>query len=137
MNQFIHCDDLWWDAEISCSTCGMTGCEYSGPGTPPDDVRDALLAAHGPARLRVVGPLPSLVPVLKVLREVSGASLSDAREQADGLSRIGLTGTLTEMEFLGARLRRRGLPADVEVGETDRGRIMIQGITPGRAATSD
>ncbi|WP_232246292.1 hypothetical protein [Kitasatospora mediocidica] len=116
MNQFIQRDDLWWDAEISCDTCGMAGCEDSSPGRPPEDVRKALLTAHGPARLRVVGPMPSLVPALKVLREVSGASLPDARKQVDELRRGGLVGTLTEMEFLRLRLRRLGVPVDVEFG---------------------
>ncbi|MDH6129629.1 hypothetical protein P3T39_006618 [Kitasatospora sp. GP82] len=116
VNQFIHRDELWWDSEISCATCGMAGCENAGPGRPPEDVRNALLAAHGPARLRMAGPMPSLLPVLKVLREVFGASVHDAREQADELRRDGLVGTLPEMEFLRIRLRRRGVPVAVEVG---------------------
>lgn len=116
VNQFIHRDELWWDAEISCDTCGVAGCENSNPGRPPEDVRDALLTAHGAARLRVVGPMPSLVPVLKVLREVSGASLPDARDHAAELRGDGMVGTLTEMEFLRMHLRRRGVPVDVEVG---------------------
>ncbi len=94
----------------------MAGCENSNPGRPPDDVRGALLTAHGAARLRVVGPTPTLVPVLKVLREVSGASLPDAREHADELRGDGMVGTLTEMEFLGMHLRRRGVPVEVKVG---------------------
>ncbi|MDH6120258.1 hypothetical protein ABH930_006220 [Kitasatospora sp. GAS204A] len=114
MNQFIQSDELWWDSEISCATCGLAGCENAGPGRPPEDVRNALLAAHGAARLRVAGPMPSLLSALKVLREVFGASLREAREQADELRREGLVGTRAEMEFLAVRLRRRGVPVGVE-----------------------
>ncbi|WP_225813764.1 hypothetical protein [Streptomyces spinosus] len=51
---------------------------------------------------------------MKVLREISAASLSRARELARELSHDGLVGTLTEMEFLAIRLRRRGVHADIE-----------------------
>lgn len=113
VNQFIDCGQLWWDAEVSCRTCGAGWCEHSGPGKAPEDVRSALLAEHGPSRLRVVGPAPSPVSVLKVLREVWGVSLPQARELADELTDTGLVGTLAEMEFLKTRLRSRGVAAEV------------------------
>ncbi|GCE01834.1 hypothetical protein EHYA_09608 [Embleya hyalina] len=72
VNRFILRDQLWWDVEFACGSCGTYLCEHAGPGPAPDDVREALLAAHGPVRLRVVDPLPGLVPALKVFREVSG-----------------------------------------------------------------
>ncbi|MFD9045578.1 hypothetical protein [Streptomyces zaomyceticus] len=115
VNQFILHDALWWDSEFSCGTCGIYLCEHSGPEPAPDDVREALLAAHGPARLRLVGPVAGLVPALKVLREVfSAASLSRARELAAELSRDGLVGSLPEMEFLRRRLLLRGVHADID-----------------------
>jgi hypothetical protein len=77
-------------------------------------VREALLAANGPARLRLAGPLPGLVPALKVFREVSAVSLSRAHELVGELSGDGLEGTLPEMEFLMARLRTRGVPVDID-----------------------
>ncbi|MFJ7206756.1 hypothetical protein ACIQWR_24905 [Streptomyces sp. NPDC098789] len=77
-------------------------------------MREALLAAHGPVRLRLAGPVPGLVPALKVFREVTAASLSRARELVGELSNEGLVGTLSEMEFLKARLRMRGVPVDLE-----------------------
>ncbi|MFD9791421.1 hypothetical protein ACFWXK_10770 [Streptomyces sp. NPDC059070] len=113
VNQFILGDELWWDSEFLCDACGTYLCEHAGPGPAPDDVRQALLAAHGPARLRLVDPLPSLVPALKVFREVSAASLPRARELAGELSDDRLVGTLSEMEFLKARLLRRGVRVDV------------------------
>ncbi|MEV4942259.1 hypothetical protein [Streptomyces zaomyceticus] len=115
MNQFTHDDALWWDSELSCGACGIHLCEHAGPEPAPDDVREALLAAHGPARLRLAGPVTGLVPALKVLREVfPAASLSRARELAAELSHDGLVGTLPEMEFLRARLRLRGVHADID-----------------------
>ncbi|MFE2760414.1 hypothetical protein [Streptomyces halstedii] len=117
VNQFILDDALWSDSEFSCAACGTYVCEDSGPGTAPDDVREALLAANGPAKLRLAGPLPSLVPALKVFREVSAVSLSRARELVGDLSGDGLEGTLPEMEFLMARLRTRGVPVDIDQQE--------------------
>ncbi|MEV0257269.1 hypothetical protein AB0H82_23820 [Streptomyces sp. NPDC050732] len=89
-------------------------CEHAGPEPAPEEVREALLAAHGPSRLRLVGSVPSLVPALKVLREVSEASLPQARELVRKLSHEGLVGTLPEMEFLKARLQLRGVHADLD-----------------------
>ncbi|MGV9312763.1 hypothetical protein ACWDR0_11275 [Streptomyces sp. NPDC003691] len=113
VNQFVLHDELWWDSEFSCGSCGTYLCEHAGPGPAPDDVREALLAAHGSVRLRLAGSVPSLVPALKVFREAAGVSLSRARELTGELSHDGLVGTLPEMEFLEARLQRRGVPVDI------------------------
>ncbi|GAA2639826.1 hypothetical protein GCM10010411_95170 [Actinomadura fulvescens] len=110
----LHRNELWWDSEFSCASCGAYMCEDSGPGPAPDHVREALLTAHGPARLRLAGPVPSLVPALKVVREISATTLSRARELVEELSHEGLTGTLPEMEFLKARLQLRGVPVNLD-----------------------
>ncbi|MET9694747.1 hypothetical protein ABZY81_41215 [Streptomyces sp. NPDC006514] len=114
VNQFIDHGELWWDAEFTCDSCGTYLCEHAGPGAAPDDVRVALLAAHGPARLRLVEPVSSLVPALKVLREVSVVSLSQVRELVEKLSHDGVVGTLSEIELLKTRLRLRGVPVDID-----------------------
>ncbi|MFJ2055653.1 hypothetical protein ACIOMM_06885 [Streptomyces sp. NPDC087908] len=114
VNQFVLHDELWWDAEFSCDACGAHLCEHAGAEPAPDDVRAALLAAHGPVRLRLVGPLPSRLPALKVVREVLSVPLPRAGELVEELSREGLEGTAAEMEFLGDRLRRGGVPVDVD-----------------------
>ncbi|XMN11049.1 hypothetical protein ACK8N7_36045 [Streptomyces griseobrunneus] len=115
VNQFILDGELWWDSEFSCGFCGTYLCEHAGPGRPaPDDVREALLTAHGPARLRLAGPVPSLVPAAKVLREVAATSLSRALELAGELSQVGLVGTVSEMEFLKVRLQLRGVHTDID-----------------------
>ncbi|ARI50707.1 hypothetical protein ACWEJZ_32910 [Streptomyces bacillaris] len=113
VNQFVLSDELWWDSEFSCGACGTYLCDHAGPGPAPDDVREALLTAHGPVRLRLACPVPSLGPVMKVLRESAAISLSQARELAQDLSQEGLAGTLPEMEFLKARLQLRGIHATI------------------------
>lgn len=85
VNQFIHRDELWWDSEFRCQSCGTAICEHAGPGPAPDDVREALLAAHGPVRLRLEGSGHGLVAVLKVLREIWALPLPQARALADEL----------------------------------------------------
>ncbi|MGW3046276.1 hypothetical protein ACWC9T_41365 [Kitasatospora sp. NPDC001159] len=115
VNQYINYDELCWDAEFFCDSCGSYRCEHAGPGAAPDDGwRQALLAANGPVRLRLAGPVPSLVPALKVFREVSGVSLPQARRLVDKLSSDGVVGTLAEMEFLKMRLQLRGIPVDID-----------------------
>ncbi|MDY0814711.1 hypothetical protein [Kitasatospora purpeofusca] len=115
VNQFINRGELWWDAEFSCDSCGSYRCEHAGPGTAPDDEwRQALLAANGAARLRLVRPVPSLVQAMKVFRDVSGVSLPQARGLVEQLSSDGVVGTLAEMEFLKTRLQLRGIPVDVD-----------------------
>ncbi|MFE5852618.1 MULTISPECIES: hypothetical protein [unclassified Streptomyces] len=52
--------------------------------------------------------------MLKVIREVSAVSLSRARELVGELGRDGLVGTLSEMEFLKARLQLRGVHVDID-----------------------
>jgi hypothetical protein len=92
-------------------------CEQdSGPVTP-ENIRQALLQAHGPARLRLSGDVPSLVPVLQALRDAQALSLGEARAQAAELTGTGLIGTLVEMEVLAVHLRRRGIAASVEPAE--------------------
>ncbi|TYB56648.1 hypothetical protein FXF51_43135 [Nonomuraea sp. PA05] len=114
VNQFV--DDagrLCWDTGFSCESCGDGGCEDFGSGETPGYIRDALLAEHGPSRLRLAGPVAGMVPVLKVLREELRVSLPQARELAGELAGPGLTGTSAEMEYLNLRLRRRGIAAEV------------------------
>ncbi|WP_078964570.1 hypothetical protein, partial [Streptomyces sp. H036] len=89
-------------------------CEQdSGPVTP-ENIRQALLQAHGTARLRLSGEAPELVPVLRALRNARELALGAARAQAAELAETGLTGTLVEMEILATHLRRRAITVVVE-----------------------
>ncbi|MFI6155182.1 hypothetical protein ACIBCA_21130 [Kitasatospora sp. NPDC051170] len=107
---------LAWDAESFCPGCDDAMCEHSGPGPAPQDVREALLTAHGPARLRLAGPLADPVAALRALREGTGASLRRTRELLEELREFGLAGTAVEMAFWRARLAERGVGAEVEEG---------------------
>jgi hypothetical protein len=107
---------LWWDAERRCPSCGVAQCEHAGPEGAPADVREALLIAHGPARLRLAGPLGDPVAALRVLREGAGVSLGRSRELLAELREFGLSGTAVEMAYWRVRLGERDVAAEVEEG---------------------
>ncbi|WP_242427234.1 MULTISPECIES: hypothetical protein [unclassified Streptomyces] len=114
VGQFFDRGVLGWGTEGRCADCPHGWCEEdSGPVTP-EDIRQALLRAHGPSRLRLPGDLPSLVPVQLALRSARGLSLGEARAQATELAAAGLLGTLVEMEALALHLRERCIAAIVE-----------------------
>ncbi|MFD7452010.1 hypothetical protein [Kitasatospora sp. NPDC059827] len=111
---------MWWDAELHCPSCNLYMCEHSGPEAMPADVRAALLAAHGPARLRLSGPLSGPlgdpVAALRVLRDGAGVTLREVRELLDEIREFGLSGTAVEMAWWQVRLAEQGVAAEVEEG---------------------
>lgn len=114
VGQFFDRGMLRWGTEGRCADCLHGWCEQdSGPVTP-ENIRQALLQAHGPARLRLSGNVPSLVPVLQALRSARELSLGEARAQAAELAGTGLVGTLVEMKILGVHLRGRGIAVSIE-----------------------
>ncbi|MFE4972472.1 hypothetical protein ACFRAR_10155 [Kitasatospora sp. NPDC056651] len=117
VGQFLkHGRELWWDAELICSQCDASFCDDWGQEAAPQDVREALLTIHGPARLRLAGPLDDPVSALRILREDSGTGLRKVRELLDELKGSGLSGTAVEMAYLRARLAERGIAAEVTDG---------------------
>ncbi|MFD0273910.1 hypothetical protein ACFVHB_08340 [Kitasatospora sp. NPDC127111] len=113
--QFIREGRLWWGSEGHCRDCRTAWCEEDSGDASPEGIRQALLAEHGPARLRLTETEPSPVPVLRALREVHGRlALPQARAMADELRTTGLVGTRVEMELLAARLRHHSVRATVE-----------------------
>ncbi|MGW2050322.1 hypothetical protein ACWCPF_34885 [Streptomyces sp. NPDC001858] len=112
--QFIDRGRLWWGTEGTCQTCPAAWCEQDSGGATPEEIRQALLKEHGPARLRLVEPEASRVTVLRVLREVHELSLAQARAMAEELRTTGLVGTLVEMELIAAQLRQRSVAVTVE-----------------------
>ncbi|MFJ9591487.1 hypothetical protein ACIRS3_01900 [Streptomyces virginiae] len=114
VGQFFDRGRLRWGTEGRCTDCLEGWCEQdSGPVTP-ENIRQALLQAHGTARLRLSGDVPELVPVLQALRDARELALGQARAQAAELAETGLTGTLVEMEILATHLRRRAIAVIVE-----------------------
>ncbi|GAA4888667.1 hypothetical protein ACFPM3_18665 [Streptomyces coeruleoprunus] len=114
IGQFIERGMLRWSSEGRCERCADGWCEQDSGPTTPEHIRQLLLQAHGPARLRLSGDAPSLVPVLKALRTAHELSLREARLRADRLGEVGLVGTLVEMEFLALHLRAHALAVTVE-----------------------
>ncbi|SEO88718.1 hypothetical protein [Actinacidiphila rubida] len=113
VGQFTERGQVRWGIEGQCQNCPNAWCEQ-GSGATPEEIREALLAQQGPARLRLAGPEPSMVPVLRALRELHGLSLAQARAMAHELRTTGLTGTLVEMECVAAGLRRRSVAVTIE-----------------------
>nr|WP_237554943.1 hypothetical protein [Streptomyces sp. SID4948] len=101
LGQFIERGQLRWGVEGRCAACTNAWCE-TGTGPAPEEVRQALLAEHGAARLRLAAKNTSLVPVLRILREMHHLSLDEARLTAADLTGPGLIGTSVEMAHLRA-----------------------------------
>lgn len=114
VGQFFDRSMLCWGIEGRCVDCPNGWCEEDGGPVTPENIRQALLQAHGPARLRLSGDVPSLVPVLQALRSARELALGEARAQATELAETGLIGTLVEMEVLAVHLRRRAIAVSVE-----------------------
>ncbi|MFD4829800.1 hypothetical protein ACFWPV_08060 [Streptomyces uncialis] len=112
--QFLDQGTLWWGTEGTCRSCPAAWCEQDSGGATPEEIRQALLTEHGPARLRLTAPEANRVTVLRVLREVHELSPAQARAQAGELRTSGLVGTLVEMELIAARLRDRSVAVTVE-----------------------
>lgn len=112
--QYIERGRLRWGTERHCQSCPDGWCERDSGDVTPEQVRQALLVEHGPARLRLAETSTNAVPVLRALREVHGLSLAQARSVADELRMHGLTGTRVEMELVASRLRHHSVGATVE-----------------------
>ncbi|MFD6181810.1 hypothetical protein [Streptomyces goshikiensis] len=112
--QFIDRGRLWWGTEGTCLSCPVAWCDQDFGDATPEEIRQALLAEHGPARLRLQDPEASAVPVLRALREAHGLSLAQARAMTDELKTTGLVGTLVEMELVASRIRQHSVRVTVE-----------------------
>ncbi|MEV7690340.1 hypothetical protein [Streptomyces bungoensis] len=111
VGQFIARGQLRWGIEGRCRTCPNAWCE-TGVGAAPEEISQALLAEHGPARLRLATKEAPLVPVLRALRETCHLSLGEARLMAADLGGGGLTGTSVEMAHLAEGLRKRSVATE-------------------------
>ncbi|MFJ5548610.1 hypothetical protein [Streptomyces sp. NPDC093225] len=107
VGQFIERGQLRWGIEGRCQACANGWCEM-GVGPAPEEIRQALLAQHGSARLRLAAET-NLVPVLRALRDMRHLSLGEARLTAAELSGPGLVGTSVEMAHLAEGLRKRSV----------------------------
>ncbi|MEU6707775.1 hypothetical protein [Streptomyces wuyuanensis] len=114
VGQFIERGGLWWGTEGWCESCPRGWCDRDTGPVTPDRIRQPLLRAHGPARLRLTDGGARPARVMAALREAADLTLPEARARAAALADGELTGTLVEMEFLALHLRRRAIAATVE-----------------------
>ncbi|MGW6157379.1 hypothetical protein ACWFRM_30250 [Streptomyces sp. NPDC055144] len=117
VGQFIDRGRLWWGVEGQCLACPDAWCEMD-TGPAPEDIRQALLTTHGPARLHLADKDASLVHVLRALREMQDLSLGEARLMAAGLKEVGLVGTSVEMAYLAEGLRNRSVTVTITSSST-------------------
>ncbi|MFR9777731.1 hypothetical protein ACL02O_16955 [Micromonospora sp. MS34] len=109
--RIVH-DRLHWTAWCQCHHCGSTE-ETFGWDDTPAEIRDALIAGCGLARLTVEGITgPGRVALLKVFRD-AGASLPEAQATAQHAVTTGIEGTRAELELLMRRLDRNNITATV------------------------
>ncbi|MDZ5446054.1 hypothetical protein U2F26_25530 [Micromonospora sp. 4G57] len=115
--QRIVRDRLHWTAECHCPHCGST-VETFGWDDTPAEIRDALVARSGLARLTIEGKTgPGRAALLKVFRD-AGASLSEAKAAAQRAVTTGIEGTRVELELLKQRLERKNVIAIVNGGDS-------------------
>ncbi|MFG1837866.1 hypothetical protein ACGFH8_05430 [Micromonospora sp. NPDC049175] len=113
--RIVH-DRLQWTAWCHCPHCGSTE-ETFGWDDTPAEIRDAVVAGCGLARLTVEGTTgPGRVALLKVFRD-AGASLPEAQTAAQRAVTTGIEGTRVELELLIRRLARNTITAIVTGGD--------------------
>jgi hypothetical protein len=112
VGQFVDRGRLRWGVEGRCRDCTSAWCEL-GTGPAPREIRQALLAQHGTARLCLADQEASLVPALRALREMRQLSLREARRMATELKERGLVGTFVEMAHLAEGLRGRSVSVTI------------------------
>jgi hypothetical protein len=114
--QHIVNDRLHWTESCRCHHCGRAT-EAHGWDDTSADIRDALVAGLGLARLTVEGLTgPGRLALLKVFRD-AGASLADAKTTAQRALTTGIEGTRAELELEKQRLERENVTAIVNGGD--------------------
>lgn len=115
VGQYADCSGtLLWNLGYSCPYCG-NAIESDDTGYPPEDIREAILAAEGEWYLNIDETDPSLVLiVVSRLRKVLNLSLSEAIQLKRKIPREIAHGTRAEMERLRIILDREAIEAKVE-----------------------
>ncbi|MBC2874218.1 MULTISPECIES: hypothetical protein [Streptomyces] len=103
---------LRWDVESTCTACGSAFAACGGE--LPGELRDRMLAEHGPATLRVHTPPPTPAVIMRVLRATLGVDLAGAKALSRRVRDGDWPGTLPETELLARRLRAAGVDAVAE-----------------------
>ncbi|MEV8314872.1 hypothetical protein AB0Q95_11920 [Streptomyces sp. NPDC059900] len=101
---------LEWDVTASCAACGVAFAVCFGD--MPSERWAQLIAEHGAATLRVVGPSAKRVVIMRVLRAELGVDLVHAKAVLGRVLDGDYSGTLPEMELLARKLRAAGIAAE-------------------------
>ncbi|MFJ9553992.1 hypothetical protein ACIRPH_09255 [Nocardiopsis sp. NPDC101807] len=112
--QLVRGGRLRWEVEWECVGCQVTHQWVWGPA--PAHVRDLLIDRHGVEHLKIVGRVRKRGVLLKVFREVFGASITEAQEFGREATGPGYAGTRVEVELLSRLLRERGVEVEVVPG---------------------
>ncbi|MET7396894.1 hypothetical protein ABZS66_25765 [Dactylosporangium sp. NPDC005572] len=115
MSGGVHDGQLVWSVETSCGGCGAQAVAC-GWGEVPGDVRAAMIAQYGTARLRLDPAVarPLRVRLLAALRRSGGGSLAEVAGLFERLTGDGVTGTEAEMRLLANRLAAEGARVDLQ-----------------------
>jgi hypothetical protein len=104
---------LRWVADTQCANCGLTSCD-GDRGETPRSIRDAVLGAHGPSRIRLTTPQGSRPKAYQVFRKAFGWSLARTRQELEGLAITGYVCTDVEAEYLSGLLAAAGVDTVTE-----------------------
>ncbi|MFJ9312312.1 hypothetical protein [Streptomyces cyaneofuscatus] len=110
--QLIRDNELGWDLEWTCDSCGIAHDEQRGQA--PEWLRAMLIAEHGISRLTVKDARGLDGGILKVFRKVFGLSLRDAQKKAKDFLGNGYSGTGVEVSFLGELMMNSGREVSME-----------------------
>lgn len=101
-------EELRWDVESTCPTCGFALAVCGGD--LPDEMRGRLLSEHGRAKLQVTPPAKNAA-IMRVLRAELGIGLDGVRAVLEQVLTGQYSGTLPEVELLARKLRAAGIEA--------------------------
>lgn len=115
--QVIRENELGWDLEWTCDSCGVAHDEQIGPA--PEWLRRMIIAEHGIFRIAVEDGKGLDGGILRVFRRIFGLSLQEAQRQAKDFLANGYSGTGVEVFFLGDLMTKSGREVSVGGGVSE------------------
>jgi hypothetical protein len=105
---------LRWELEWACDECGIS--HEGGWGPAPAEIREVILAQHGPYCLDLADSAARSGRILKAFRAALDISIREAQEFANKLQSGGYEGTFVETQLVSDLLQRDGIPSVVHPG---------------------
>lgn len=116
--QLVKGGRLRWEVEWACDQCGIS---HDGDwGSAPADVRNMILAQHGPHCLMLTNMEYRGGGIMKAFRDAFNASIRQSKEFATELKQCGYEATYVEAHLLSDLLRGEGVPSIVHPGRCKR-----------------